>query len=178
MMQNFFSYALSLSSLSSIVKSVFTTGKWFFRIALIFTMKIFYSIYYWSNNYFNIAFGTVANSINSSVKKIMLFFKKCVISKFMLFFKVSYPLRSISMITQFLCVCVCLKPSAAEASPTCNDFLGILECTDQRSCVLGILLDTSTKFLHLRFHHLQKRNTSKLTNWRENGMICAEIYDE
>ena len=151
----FFSYALSLLPFSSIVKSFFTTGKWFFRIALIFTIKNFYSIHYWSNSYFKIFFGTVVNRINSSVKKIMLFFKKCLISKVMLFFKVSYLLRSISMIIYFLCVCVCLQPSAAEASPTCN-FLGILECTDLRSCVAGIIADTSTKFLHLCFRHLQK----------------------
>ena len=67
------------------------------------------------------------------------------------------------MIIYFLCVCLCLQPSAAEASPTCNDFLGILECTDLRSCVAGIIVDTSTKFLHLRFHHLQKWNSSKTT---------------
>ena len=79
---------------SSILKSVFTTGKWFFRIALIFTIKIFYSIHYWSNSYFKIFFGTVVNRINSSVKKIMLFFKKCLISKVMLFFKKCLTLRS------------------------------------------------------------------------------------
>ena len=40
------------------------------------------------------------------------------------------------------CMCVCLQSSTIKASLTCNDVLGILECTDQRSCVVGIILDT------------------------------------
>ena len=45
------------------------------------------------------------------------------------------------------CMCVCLQSSTVESSPICNDVLGILECTDQRSCVVGIMLDTSHKIL-------------------------------
>ena len=52
------------------------------------------------------------------------------------------------------CVCeclVCLYPSTVKASPVCNDVLDILECMDQRSCVVGIILDPSAKFFHLSF---------------------------
>ena len=53
-------------------------------------------------------------------------------------------------------VCVCLYPSTAKASSVCNDTsvrLGhkVLEGRDQRSCVEGIILDTSAKSLHLSF---------------------------
>ena len=42
----------------------------------------------------------------------------------------------------FVYVCVGLQSSTIEASLTCNDVLGILECSDQRSCAVGIILDT------------------------------------
>ena len=48
-------------------------------------------------------------------------------------------------------VCVCLYPSTVETSSVCNDALEILECADQLFCVVGIILDTSSKFLHLSF---------------------------
>ena len=47
--------------------------------------------------------------------------------------------------------CVCLYPSTIEASSVCNDAFDILQCTNQRSCVVGIILDTSVKLLHIRF---------------------------
>lgn len=68
-----------LESLSSIAKSLFTTTKWFFRIALISTIKIFYSFHYWSNSLSKIVFGTVVDRTSSSVKKVVLFFKRCLI---------------------------------------------------------------------------------------------------
>ena len=40
------------------------------------------------------------------------------------------------------CMYVCLQFSTVEASSICNDVLGIPECTDHRSCVVGIILDT------------------------------------
>ena len=50
------------------------------------------------------------------------------------------------------CVCVvCLNTSTVKASSVCSDFLGILEGTDQQSCVEEITLDTSAKSLHLSF---------------------------
>ena len=54
----------------------------------------------------------------------------------------------------YVCVCeclVCLYLSTVKASPVCNDVLDILECMDQRSCVVGIILDLSAKFFHLNF---------------------------
>ena len=51
------------------------------------------------------------------------------------------------------CVCdrACLYPSTVEVSFVCNDVLEIPERTDQRSCIVGIMLYTSSKFLHLSF---------------------------
>ena len=50
-----------------------------------------------------------------------------------------------------VCMCVCLYPSTVEASSVCNDVLEILECLDQRSCFVGMLLDVFAEFLHLSF---------------------------
>ena len=51
----------------------------------------------------------------------------------------------------------------------------ILEGTDQRSCVVTIILGASAKFLHLRFLkcHISPPKTKILqpTNWRKNDMI-------
>ena len=45
------------------------------------------------------------------------------------------------------CMCFCLQSSTVEASAICNEILGILECTDQRLCVVGIILFTSHQIL-------------------------------
>ena len=50
----------------------------------------------------------------------------------------------------FVCVCVYIS-SATEASLVFKDILDIQECTDQRSCVVGIILDASANFLHFSF---------------------------
>ena len=55
----------------------------------------------------------------------------------------------------YVCACVCdrayLYPSTVEVSFVCNDVLEIPERTDQRSCIVGIMLYTSSKFLNLSF---------------------------
>ena len=69
-----------------------------------------------------------------------------------------------------------LYPSIVEASSVCNDILEIHECTDQWSCVVGILLDASAKSLYLGFwiyNCLQRRNSSKPKNQRK---ICDLVY--
>ena len=83
-----------------------TLANCFFWIALIFTIKIFYSINYWYNSYFKIVFDTVVNRINSSVKKIMLFLKSVLTRMSCCSSKTVYLLRSTLMIIYFLCVCV------------------------------------------------------------------------
>ena len=50
-----------------------------------------------------------------------------------------------------LCMCVCLYSFTVKAVSVCNDVWDILEGTDQRSCVVSIILGASAKFLHLRF---------------------------
>ena len=57
-----------------------------------------------------------------------------------------------------MCVCVCVCVCACvflhfhcKSFFVCNDVSDILEGTDQRSCVEGIILDTSAKSLHLSF---------------------------
>ena len=63
-----------------------------------------------------------------------------------------------------VCVCMCVYPYFVKASSTRIDFLGIIKFTDQRSCVVDIILGTSAKFLQL---------TSAVINLKENGMIYA-----
>ena len=48
-------------------------------------------------------------------------------------------------------VCVCLYPSTVNGSFVCNDTWEKPEYTDQRYCVLSVILGASTKFLHFRF---------------------------
>ena len=46
---------------------------------------------------------------------------------------------------------MCFYPSTVKDSSVCNDVLDIFEGTDQRSCVEGIIRDTSANSLHLSF---------------------------
>lgn len=64
---------------------------------------------------------------------------------------------------------VCLYISTVKASSVCSNVLRILECTDQRFCFEGIILDPSSKSFHLIFH-FQRWNsgpsiTGKKTIW-------------
>ena len=65
--------------------------------------------------------------------------------------------------------------STVEAFSVWNDALETIECKDQRSCVVGILLDDSAKFLHLSLwicYILLKRKTSGAAmNRKQNDMI-------
>ena len=56
-----------------------------------------------------------------------------------------------SILAGDICVYVCLSSFIVKASSVCNDVWGILDGTDQRSCVMSITLGASAKFLHLRF---------------------------
>ena len=47
-------------------------------------------------------------------------------------------------------VCVCLYSFTVKASSVCNDILDIIEGTDQRSCVVSIMLCVFAKFLDVR----------------------------
>ena len=49
-----------------------------------------------------------------------------------------------------VCVCVCLYSFTVKASSVCNDILDIIEGTDQRSCVVSIMLCVFAKFLDVR----------------------------
>ena len=74
-----------------------------------------------------------------------------------------------------VCVCVCVRarvcvyvsvrlyPFTVEGSSVCNDVIDKLECTDQQSCVLGIILDASAKFLHLSFTSKDETPASQQT---------------
>ena len=76
-----------------------------------------------------------------------------------------------------VCVYVCLYFSTIKTSFVCNDFLDILDRTDQRSYVEVIILDTSAKSLHLSFwiyhvsHPKAKFQPSKTR--KENDMVYA-----
>ena len=59
---------------------------------------------------------------------------------------------------------VCLYSFTVKAFFVCNNVLDILESTDQRSCVVSIMLDASAKFLH-----------AASTNWRENDVYIGNL---
>ena len=64
--------------------------------------------------------------------------------------------------------CVLISSTAVEGYTDFSvHFTLPAECTDQRSCVLGIILDISAKFLHLTIFHLQRR---------ENGICACRKY--
>ena len=50
-----------------------------------------------------------------------------------------------------VCVCVCLYSFIVKVSSVCNDAWDVLEGTDQRFCVVIIILGAFATFLHLRF---------------------------
>ena len=51
-----------------------------------------------------------------------------------------------------VCVCLCFWTFTVKASSLCNnDVCSILDCTNQQSCDVSIILGASAKFLYLRF---------------------------
>ena len=62
-------------------------------------------------------------------------------------------------------------------SSCCKDILGMIEGTDQWSCVEGIILDTSANSLHLRFciYYIStpKKKFRPIHNRKENDIYCT-----
>ena len=56
----------------------------------------------------------------------------------------------LSVLCIFSCVCV-YTPFTVKASSVCNDVRDIYDWTDQRSCVVSIILSAFAKILHLCF---------------------------
>ena len=84
--------------------------------------------------------------------------------------------RTTDSVNHFVCdcVCVCLHPSTVKVPSVCNDVLDILDGNDQKSCVEGIIRDTSAKSLYLSFqmYHISPPKTKQrvIHNMKENDM--------
>ena len=97
-----------------------------------------------------------------------------------------------SIIIMFISSCVCVRVSVCVCVYTpplwdfvCNVILDILECIDQRSCVVGIILDASTKFHHLSFgiYHISTSKTIFRCNrnntiWHMTPQRCYIVFDK
>ena len=87
-----------------------------------------------------------------------------------------------------VCLCVCVSVCVCVYTPppwdfVCNIILDILECIDQRSCVVGIILDASTKFHHLSFgiYHISTSKTTFRCNNKPETIqfdICYIVFDK
>ena len=83
------------------------------------------------------------------------------------------------------CVCVCVYSFTVKVSSVCNNFMDIIEGTDQRSCVVSIMLGASAKILHLRTWKchispsktkIQRAQTGKKTIWYIGKLWKDDIY--